>query len=39
MIDFMVLYLDPGSGSVLIQMLIGALAGVGISLKNILVEN
>ena len=26
-------YLDPGSGSVVIQMLIGALAGVGITLK------
>ena len=26
-------YLDPGSGSVIIQMLIGALAGVGITLK------
>ena len=33
MIDTMVLYLDPGSGSVLIQTLIGALAGVGITLK------
>lgn len=33
MIDGVVLYLDPGSGSILIQMLIGALAGVGISLK------
>ena len=26
-------YLDPGSGSVVIQMLVGALAGVGIALK------
>ena len=26
-------YLDPGSGSVMIQMLIGALAGVGITMK------
>lgn len=26
-------YLDPGSGSVVIQMLIGALAGAGIALK------
>lgn len=26
-------YLDPGSGSVIIQMLIGALAGIGITLK------
>ena len=26
-------YLDPGSGSVVIQMLIGALAGVGITMK------
>ena len=26
-------YLDPGSGSIVIQILIGALAGVGITLK------
>jgi len=26
-------YLDPGTGSLVIQMLIGALAGIGITLK------
>ena len=26
-------YLDPGTGSLVIQMLVGALAGVGITLK------
>jgi len=26
-------YLDPGSGSVVIQMIIGALIGVGVTLK------
>lgn len=26
-------YIDPGSGSVVIQMLIGALVGVGIAVK------
>jgi len=26
-------YLDPGSGSIVIQFLIGALAGIGIALK------
>ncbi len=26
-------YLDPGSGSIIIQMIIGALVGVGITLK------
>lgn len=26
-------YIDPGSGSVVIQMIIGALVGVGITLK------
>lgn len=26
-------YIDPGSGSMVIQMLIGALVGVGITLK------
>jgi len=26
-------YLDPGSGSVIIQMLVGTLVGVGIALK------
>lgn len=26
-------YIDPGSGSMIIQILIGALAGVGIALK------
>jgi len=26
-------YIDPGSGSVIIQMLIGALVGVGIAVK------
>ena len=26
-------YLDPGSGSIIIQMLVGTLVGVGIALK------
>ena len=26
-------YLDPGSGSVIIQMLIGALIGIGVTMK------
>jgi hypothetical protein len=33
MLENYVNYLDPGSGSMVIQMLIGALVGVGISLK------
>ena len=26
-------YIDPGSGSIIIQMIIGALVGVGVALK------
>jgi len=33
MIDFTFLYLDPGSGSMIFQAIIGALVGVGIALK------
>jgi len=33
MIDFTFLYLDPGSGSIIFQAIIGALVGVGIALK------
>jgi len=33
MVDFTFLYLDPGSGSIIFQALIGALVGVGIALK------
>ena len=32
-IDFTFLYLDPGSGSIIFQAIIGALVGVGIALK------
>jgi len=32
-LDTISLYIDPGSGSMVIQMLIGALVGVGITVK------
>lgn len=38
MLENYVNYLDPGSGSMVIQMLIGALVGVGISLKYFGIE-
>jgi len=31
--DYILLYLDPGSGSIIFQAIIGALVGVGITLK------
>jgi len=33
MLDSVAIYLDPGSGSIIIQALIGALVGVGITVK------
>ncbi len=33
MLDLTFLYLDPGSGSMIFQALIGALIGVGITVK------
>lgn len=33
MIETISLYLDPGSGSIIAQAIIGALVGVGISIK------
>lgn len=33
MLDFTFLYLDPGSGSMIFQAIIGALVGVGITVK------
>ena len=33
MLDSVAMYLDPGSGSIIIQALIGALVGVGITVK------
>jgi len=32
-LDIISLYIDPGSGSMVIQMLVGALVGVGITVK------
>ena len=33
MMENVLLYLDPGSGSIIVQAVIGALVGVGISVK------
>ena len=33
MLDYVANYLDPGSGSVIIQAIVGALVGVGITVK------
>ena len=33
MLDSITNYLDPGSGSIIIQAVVGALVGVGITLK------